>query len=91
MMYNIYNYIIKRSLLNRSAEMNIQIQTFGLLILALLYVFYKSIRTLQLYSEKIFRRTLYISIISLTLDILSIDVTGVQTCALPIFRILSSF
>lgn len=72
MMYNIYNYIIKRSLLNRSAEMNIQIQTFGLLILALLYVFYKSIRTLQLYSEKIFRRTLYISIISLTLDILSI-------------------
>lgn len=52
--------------------MNIQNQTLGLLILALLYIFYKSIRTLQLYSEKIFRRTLYISIISLSLDILSI-------------------
>ena len=52
--------------------MNIQNQTLGLLILALLYVFYKSIRTLQLYSEKVFRRTLYISIISLSLDILSI-------------------
>lgn len=52
--------------------MNIQIQSFGLLILALLYVFYKSNKTLQLYSEKVFRRTLYISIISLSLDIFSI-------------------
>lgn len=52
--------------------MNIQIQSFGLFILALLYIFYKSSRTLQLYSEKVFRRTLYISIISLALDILSL-------------------
>ena len=52
--------------------MNIQIQLFGLLILALLYVFYKSNKTLQLYSEKVFRRTLYISIINLSLDIVSI-------------------
>lgn len=52
--------------------MNIQIQTFGLFILALLYIFYKSSRTLQLYSEKVFRRTLYISIINISLDILSL-------------------
>ena len=52
--------------------MNIQIQSFGLIILALLYIFYKSNKTLQLYSEKVFRRTLYISIISLALDILSL-------------------
>lgn len=54
--------------------MNIQIQSSGLIILAFLYIFYKSNRTLQLYSEKIFRRTLYISIISLSLDILSLIV-----------------
>ena len=52
--------------------MNIQIQSSGLIILTFLYIFYKSNRTLQLYSEKIFRRTLYISIISLSLDILSL-------------------
>lgn len=52
--------------------MNIQIQSYGLFILALLFIFYKSSRTLQLYSEKVFRRTLYISIISLSLDILSL-------------------
>lgn len=54
--------------------MNIQIQSFGLIILVLLFVFYKSNKTLQLYSEKIFRRTLYMSIISLSLDILSLVV-----------------
>lgn len=52
--------------------MNVQIQTFGLIILALLYIFYKSNRSLQLYSDKLFRRTLYISIISISLDILSV-------------------
>ncbi|MGN0596697.1 MAG: EAL domain-containing protein [Ruminiclostridium sp.] len=54
--------------------MNIQIQSFGLFILALLFIFYKSNKTLQLYSEKVFRRTLYVSIISLSLDILSLVV-----------------
>jgi len=68
--------------------MNIQIQSFGLLILALLYVFYKSNRTLQLYSEKVFRRTLYISIISLSLDIVSI--VGISfSDALPNFIVIS--
>ena len=52
--------------------MNIQIQSYGLFILVLLFIFYKSSKTLHLYSEKVFRRTLYISIISLSLDILSL-------------------
>ena len=52
--------------------MNIQIQAFGLIILALLYIFYKSNRSLQLYTDMLFRRTLYISIINISLDILSI-------------------
>lgn len=52
--------------------MNVQIQTFGLIILALLYIFYKSNRSLQLYTDMLFRRTLYISIISISLDILSV-------------------
>lgn len=56
--------------------MNIQTQSLGLVILVLLFIFYKSNRTLQLYSEKIFRRTLYISIISLSLDILSLVTIG---------------
>ena len=68
--------------------MNIQIQSFGLLILALLYVFYKSNRAIQLYSEKVFRRTLYISIISLSLDIVSI--VGINfSDALPNFIVIS--
>ena len=52
--------------------MNIQIQSYGLFVLTLLFIFYKTSKTLQLYSEKVFRRTLYISIISLSLDILSL-------------------
>ena len=52
--------------------MNIQIQSYGLFILTLLFIFYKTSKTLKLYSEKVFRRTLYISIISLSLDILSL-------------------
>lgn len=52
--------------------MNIEIQLCGLLILILLYIFYKSHKTLQLYTEKIFFRTLCIIIVSLSLDILSL-------------------
>ena len=52
--------------------MNIQIQSYGLFVLALLFIFYKTSRTLQLYSEKVYRRALYISTISLSLDILSL-------------------
>lgn len=68
--------------------MNIQIQSYGLFILALLFVFYKSSRTLQLYSEKVFRRTLYLSIISLSLDILSL--VGIELMEqLPMFLVVS--
>lgn len=52
--------------------MNIQIQSYGLFVLVLLFIFYKTSRTLQLYSEKVYRRALYISTISLCLDILSL-------------------
>ena len=52
--------------------MNIQIQLCGLCILVLIYIFFKSHRTLQLYSEKVFFRTLCIMIISVLLDISSI-------------------
>ena len=52
--------------------MNIQFQIAGLLILVLLFVFYKSHRPLQLYTEKAFYRVLCIMIVSLALDILSL-------------------
>lgn len=52
--------------------MNIQVQLCGLFILVLLFIFYKSHKTLQLYKEKVFYRTLCIMIASLSLDILSV-------------------
>lgn len=52
--------------------MNIQIQLCGLFILVLLFIFYKSNRTLQLYKEKIFYQTMCLITISLCLDILSL-------------------
>ena len=52
--------------------MNIQVQVCGLLVLLLLYVFYKSSKSLRLYSEKVFNIYLTVAIISLTMDILSI-------------------
>lgn len=52
--------------------MNIQIQLCGLFMLALLFIFYKSTKTLHLYKEKIFYRAMCIIIISLCLDILSL-------------------
>lgn len=52
--------------------MNIQVQLCGLFILVLLFIFYKSHKTLQLYKEKIFYRCMCIIISSLSLDILSI-------------------
>ena len=52
--------------------MNIQIQLCGMLILVLLYVFYKSNARLQLYTERICHRTMKVAIVSLALDILSI-------------------
>lgn len=52
--------------------MNVQFQVCGLCILLLLFVFYKSHRTLQLYREQIFFRVLCILIINLIFDISSI-------------------
>lgn len=52
--------------------MNIQFQLCGLFILVLLFIFYKSHKTLQLYREKVFYAVLCIMIVSLTLDILSL-------------------
>ena len=52
--------------------MNIQMQICGMIILIVLAVFYKSNRTLRLYSENIFFRVMLFSIASLTLDVLSL-------------------
>ncbi len=52
--------------------MNIQIQTYGLIILFMLFIFHKSHKTLKLYTEQVFMRAMYISIINLLLDILSL-------------------
>jgi len=52
--------------------MNIHIQTYGLIILTLLYIFYKTHKPLKLYSETVFCNALYISIINLSLDIISL-------------------
>ena len=52
--------------------MNIQIQTYGLIILFMLFIFYKSHKTLNLYTEQVFMRAMYISMANLLLDISSL-------------------
>lgn len=52
--------------------MNIQIQICGLCILALVFIFYKSHRTLQVYREKVFYYVFCIVLISLIFDIMSV-------------------
>lgn len=52
--------------------MNIQMQLCGLLIKLLILYFYKMHETVGLYTEKLFRFALYITIESLVLDILSV-------------------
>lgn len=52
--------------------MNIQFQICGLTILILLFIFYKSHKTLKLYKEKVFYEVLCTIIISLLLDIASL-------------------
>ena len=52
--------------------MNIQMQIGGLLILFLLQYFYSRQEVMGLYTEKLFRRALHVTIICLILDILSI-------------------
>lgn len=52
--------------------MNIQMQVGGLLILFLLQYFYSRQEVMGLYTEKLFKRALYVTIVCLMLDILSI-------------------
>ncbi|MBE6902038.1 MAG: EAL domain-containing protein [Ruminococcaceae bacterium] len=52
--------------------MNIQIQTYGMIILFMLFIFYRSHKTLKLYTEQVFIRAMYISMINLMLDIFSL-------------------
>lgn len=52
--------------------MNIQLQVCGLLMLLLLLAFYKSHKTLDLYSESVFFRTMFITFVTVTLDALSV-------------------
>lgn len=59
--------------------MNIQMQICGMIILVLLLVFYKSNKTLKLYSETIFFRVMLFAIVSLSLDILSLVVIEYRT------------
>lgn len=54
--------------------MNVHFQICGLAILILLFIFYKSHKTLQLYKEKVFYRAMCVMIISLTLDVVSLSV-----------------
>lgn len=52
--------------------MNIQMQVGGLLVLFLLQYFYSRQEVMGLYTEKLFKRALYVTIVCLMLDILSI-------------------
>ena len=52
--------------------MNIQVQTCGLVILVLLMLFYRSTKSLRMYTEKIFSHVLSAATLSISLDILSI-------------------
>lgn len=52
--------------------MNIQMQLCGLLILLLLLYFYKRHDTVGLFTEKLFQRAIYVNVVGLALDILSV-------------------
>lgn len=54
--------------------MNIKMQICGMVILIVLAVFYKSNKTLRLYTENFFLRAMIIAIASLSLDIMSLVV-----------------
>lgn len=66
--------------------MNIQMQVGGLLILFLVLFFYKRHGTVGLYAEKLFRRALYVTIVCLILDIVSI-VLIVNRDSLPLWLV----
>jgi len=52
--------------------LNIQLQVCGLLMLLLLLIFYKSHKTLKLYTENVFFRTMFITFLTVTFDTLSV-------------------
>lgn len=52
--------------------MNVQFQICGLLILTLFFIFYKSHKTLRLYTERLFFKSMCIVIICLVLDVVSL-------------------
>lgn len=52
--------------------MNIKVQICGMIILIVLGVFYKSNKTLRLYTEKFFMRVMVVAMVSLSLDIMSL-------------------
>ena len=58
--------------------MNIQMQISGLIIMLLLLYFYKRHETMGLYTEQLFGKALYITIICLILDIISIALIAKQ-------------
>lgn len=66
--------------------MNIQLQMGGVIILILLLYFYKRQGMLDLYSGKLFLRTLYVTFLCLVLDILSI-VLIVHQGSLPLWLV----
>lgn len=66
--------------------MNIQMQVGGLLILFLVLFYYKRHGTVGLYAEKLFRRALYVTIVCLILDIVSI-VLIVNRDSLPLWLV----
>ncbi len=67
--------------------MNIQMQICGMIILIVLAVFYKSNKTLQLYTESIFFRVMIFAMVSLSLDILSLVLIEYRA-SLPEFLVL---
>ncbi len=66
--------------------MNIQMQICGMIILIVLAVFYKSNKTLRLYTEDIFFKVMIAAMVSLSLDILSLVVIEYRN-ALPMFLV----
>ncbi len=68
--------------------MNIQLQVCGFIMLIMLLIFYKSHKSLNLYAEKVFFRTLFITILTVLFDILSIVCIS-HSHSLPLFLVKS--
>lgn len=64
--------VIKTKLKDKGDAMNIQVQCCGLALILVLLYFYQYQKKVELHTEKAFLRIIYVSIISLSMDILSI-------------------